>query len=349
MVGDARGRRRSSEAGRRRPTIVDIAREAGVSPATVSRVLSGGAGVTRDKSEAVRSTAERLGYRPNLVAQGLVRGRSRSVGVLTPDVGSPFYGMLLAAIERTVVDAGYQALFASGGWEPQRQRAALEQLAQRQVDGLMLTGVMLPDEELRLLAKDQPTVLLLRHVPAFPGTCLTVDNRTAARIATEHLIELGHRRIAHVTGDRSQHDTAERLAGYRDALRRHGLPEDPALVAAGDFQEASGMAAMQSLLDGGVEFTAVFAANDQLADGVRLALHRAGLQVPGQVSLVGFDDHPRSSYVIPPLTTVRQPVEVLGASAGRHLVEMVEGGPACSEVHSPTLVVRESTAPPPAR
>jgi LacI family transcriptional regulator len=330
----------------RAPTIVDIARLAGVSPATVSRVLTGSVPVAADTAAEVRKAVAALGYRPNLSAQELVRGRSMAIGVLTQHPASPYYGELVRGIELGLEGTAYHAIAASGYWDAERERDALELLLARRVDGLLVLGGRLPDAALAAANEHTPLVAVGRGFRGHSDRRLRIDNRVGAAEATRHLLELGHRRIVHVAGDLGHTDSRERLRGYRDALAAAGVAEDPALVVGGVFETGAGEAAAHELLTAGIEFTAVFAASDQLAAGVQLGLHRHGLRVPDDVSLVGFDDAPSSEFATPPLTTVRQDVHEIGIAAAEGLLRLLAGEPAALPVYRTRLVVRETTATP---
>lgn len=331
-------------------TIYEIARRAGVSPSTVSRVLNGTAPVAAGKRDAVLAVVESLHYRPNLAAQGLARGHFRTIGVFTQDILSAFYGQVLKGIELGLSDTPYYPVFASNSsGQADEAGKRLELLLARRVDSIVIVGGEIPDEQIVEAARKVPVVAIGRYVGALAQRCLHVENTEGAQEATRHLIELGHRRIAHITGRRFHRDATERIEGYRRALVEAGLPLDARLVVEGDFVEPSGFAAIKQLLRKRVAFTAVFAANDQMAMGARLALHQRGLRVPQDVSLVGFDDQPSCAYSCPPLTTVRQPTIEMGRAAARAIVQHLEGGPLTLPNFSTELVVRQSTAPPKGR
>jgi len=325
-------------------TLSHVAREAGVSPSTVSRVINGTARVAPEKERAVYEAIRRLGYQPNLIAQGLAKGKSMSVGVITQDVASPYYGEVIKGVEEGLSGSPYYPVFASGHWRPDAEREAFKVLNGRKIDGLIVMGGLLPDAELRALAGGLPTVVLGRTVPGLEPDCLTVDHVQGAYEATRHLIDLGHRRIAHIAGPLYQQDARDRLEGYRRALAEANLNFDPRLVVEGDYHEPSGLMAVEALLARGALFTAIFSSNDQMAYGARLALYRRGIQVPGEVSLVGFDDLPSSSYTTPPLTTVAQPSLEFGREAARAILRKLEGRPYAFAPLANRLVVRESTA-----
>lgn len=324
-------------------TLAEVARAAGVSASTVSRILNGTANVSAEKREAVQRTLTRLNYRPNVLARGLASGRTMSVGVLTQDISSPFYGDTLRGLEQGLAGSGYHPLVISGHWRAQEEMEAIDFLVSRRVDGVVVLGGVAPDGKLREVAAHLPLAALGRRVPGLDGQCLYLDNHSGARAATRHLLELGHRAVAHIAGAPSHRDAQDRLGGYRAALEEAGLPFDPGLVLEGDFLEQSGFLAATRLIEGRRNFTAIFAANDQMAYGARLALYRRGLRVPEDVSLVGFDDLPSSVYTTPPLTTVRQPTYEMGVEAAAWVLRALRGQPAPLPPLGVNLILREST------
>lgn len=325
-------------------TILDIAREAGVSPSTVSRVLNGTVPVTEDKREAVLAVARKLHYQPNTVAQGLVRGRTQAIGILTQSIASPFYGEILLGIEQGLARSGYQPIIASGNWRTDDEIAALDVLSARRVDGLIVFAGVLSDDHLYEVASNMPLIVIGRSVAGIEHQCLSLDNFGAAEEATQLLISLGHRRIVHIAGPNTHQDAAERCAGYRQALTALGLPIDEQLIIQGDYTEQSGLMATQALLSRGVLFTALFAANDQMAAGARLALYRHNLRVPDDISLIGFDDQPASAYCIPPLTTVRQPTHSIGHAAAQAVLQLLDKQVLQLPNLTTELIIRESTS-----
>jgi LacI family transcriptional regulator len=326
-------------------TIHDIAREAGVSPSTVSRVLNGTVPVAEAKRAAVLAVIEKRKYRPNVVARGLARGTTGAIGVLTQAISSQFYGEILYGIEQGLRGSAYHAVFASANWQRDEELAALELLAERRVDAMVVLGGLVPDDQLRRVAAEIPLVAVGRTVAGLEPYCLRIDDELGAYRATRYLIELGHRRIVHITGAMFHQDARDRRAGYCRALDESGLPIDPELIIEGDYTERSGLLAAQALLSRGTLFTAIFAANDQAAYGARLALFRRGIRVPDDISLVGFDDLEGSAYTIPPLTTIHQPTTDMGLAAARAVLSLLEGQPIALPTHAVDLVIRESAAP----
>lgn len=327
------------------PTILDIAREAGVSPSTVSRVLNGNTPVADDKRDAVNAAVKKLRYRPNASAQGLVWGRTRAVGVLTQSIASPFYGDILHGIEEGLAGSDYHAVFTSGNWHTDAELAALNLLAGRRVDALIMLAGVTPDAQMRQMAAELPLVVIGRSVPGMERQCLRIDDMGAAEEAARYLIELGHRSIVHIAGPELHQDARDRREGYERALASAGLSASPEMIIPGDYTELSGLVAVETLLARGTPFSAIFAANDQMAYGARLAFYRRGMRVPEDVSLVGFDDLLGSAYTTPPLTTVRQPAFELGCAAGQAIRHLLEGRTFAMPTLSTELVIRESAAP----
>ena len=328
------------------PTLQMVAAAAGVSPSTVSRLLNGTARVSPGKRAAIEAAISDLGFVANPVASGLAGGRTRCIGVITQALSSPFYGNGLLGIEDVLIAANLTPLFVSGHWRSEDERRCIASLQSRRVDGLIILTPSLPDEELLALAERIPLVVTGRHLQGSGVCSLNFDNQLGARLATEHLIGLGHQRIAFIKGTASHPDAVERLRGYRAALKAHGLPYDPELCIQGSFIESGGEEAVSTLLDKGIGFTAVLAANDQMAYGAALALYRRGLRIPRDVSLVGFDDLLGSGFTLPPLTTVRHSILEIGRLAAGAVIRMIQGEPFSNEVPAPQLIVRDSCSKP---
>lgn len=323
-------------------TIQDIAEQAKVSISTVSRVLNGTAPVADATRERILHIIAEKGYMPNLFAQGLAGGQSKTIGVLTQLIGSPFFDVILRGILKGIDGTGYSPLFADGGWDAEKDELALNMFIQRQVDGLILLDGHTPENELREVARQIPMIIVGRVVPGLESQCLPFDDFEAARKATQYLIECGHRRIAHIMGMEYHHDAIERRDGYLAALKEAGIVPNHDLIIEGDFTEPSGVMAVEMLLMRGNVFSAIFAANDQMAYGARLALYRRGMRVPEDVSIVGFDDQGPSAYMIPPLSSIRRTPLEIGEAVGQALVQMMQGKPIqLPEFHS-TLMTRES-------
>jgi LacI family transcriptional regulator len=337
---------RSGQRGTGPVTLMEVAALAGVSASTVSRILNGTAVVSEEKAQAVQQAIARLGFVPNPVARGLAGGRTLSIGVVTQAIDSPFYGVAMRGIEEELAAAGYSPLFVSGHWNADEEARCIDTLRARRVDGIIVLTGRLSDSALRACARQLPVVVTGRTLKAPSLFSLDFDNFEGGRLATHHLMVLGHRRIAFIAGDPEHPDSVERQRGYRAALEAAGIPYDLGLVVPGKYYELSGLEALERLVQSRQSFTAIFAANDQMAFGAALALHRRGLRVPQDVSLVGFDDLPASSYSIPPLSTVHQPVYELGRLAASAMLDLLRGTRPSAVMPAPRFIPRESSRPP---
>ena len=324
-------------------TIGLVAKEAGVSPSTVSRILNGTAVVSEDKKKAVEDAIAKLGFIPNPVARGLAGGRTYSVGVVTQAIDSPFYGASLRGIEDELDPLGYSSLFVSGHWQAASEANCMDVLRARRVDGIIVLTGRLSDKVLSDYAKHLPVVVTGRNQRSSGLRSLYFDNFEGGRLATAHLIDLGHKDIAVISGDLNHPDARERLDGYKAALAAAGIEFNADLVIPGEYTELSGLHAVDRLLHQRVQFSAIFAANDQMAFGAALGLHRHGLRVPDDVSLIGFDDLPASLYSIPPLSTIHQPAYELGRLAAKSMLQLLNGVEPTAEVPAPRLIVRQSS------
>ena len=342
----ARGGARAAAREASKVTLEMVAAAAGVSPSTVSRILNGTAVVSDEKRLAVDTAIASLGFVPNPVARGLAGGRTLSIGVVTQSIDSPFYGVALRGIEDELARAGYSPLFVSGHWNAAEEARCIDVLRSRRVDGIIVLTGRLSDQALRTQAKALPIVVTGRSLKA-PGLyALNFENFEGGRLATHHLLALGHRRIAFIAGDPQHPDASERQRGYRAALEAAGVTFDPELVVPGQYHEESGLLAVERLLDRRVPFTAIFAANDQMAFGAALGLYRRSLRVPDDVSLVGFDDLAGAVYSIPPLSTVQQPVYEIGRIAATSMLQLLAGERPQATLPAPRFIARESSSAP---
>lgn len=332
------------------PTLEEIAKLAGVSRSTVSRVINDQPNVRQQVRERVWQIVRETGYQPHAAARSLVTRRTRIVGVLIPEAVTtlftdPFFLHLLRGITQTCNSQRYQLILSLFN-DPAGPEAVYRRVVRSgHLDGVVVASAREDDPLIARLGNDRvPFVLVGRHT----DDCVSyvdIDNIAAARMAVEHLIRLGHRRIGAITGPLNMTSGTDRLKGYRQALEAHRLPLEDALVVEGDFSEASGSAAAHRLL--ALSVSAIFAASDSMAVGALKAVREAGLQVPHDVALVGFDDLPLASAVQPPLTTVRQPIERLGSMAADLLLNLLENPPdgqaPAHHIVLPTkLIVRDS-------
>jgi len=331
-----------------RPTIYDVARLAGVSTATVSRALNGTGQIAPATRAAIDAAVEQLGYQTNTVARSLVTKSTETIALLLPDITNPFYAALVSGIQQRALETGHTMLLCTTEGDPEREEQYLTLLRAKQVDGVLVDGLVLPPERIaRFVREGLPIVCLDRDVDSAAVPLVQVDNRLGARMATEHLLSLGHTRIAHVQGAPDLGISVERVQGYQEALADAGISFDPQLLAIGSFTEEGGYEAARSLLET-PGFTAVFAANDLSAIGVINAIVESGRRVPTDVSIVGFDDLRLSRFTTPPLTTIHQPAREIAELATQLLLELASGREVRQLRHllEPSLVVRSSTAAP---
>jgi LacI family transcriptional regulator len=315
-------------------TIREVAQASGVSVSTVSRVFNGYDDVSAATRERVLASAQKLDYAPSVAARTLVKQRSQLVGVVLftgeehPDIHHPFFQEVLVGLKRGIGARGYDLLLfateqpgSTGG----RTHSYVRRARQHRVDGIVLMGVDRNDPEVqKLVDSPLPVIGVDLDVAGDQTTFVASDNIGGARLAVRHLHSLGHTRIAHIAGPLQTKPGADRLLGYRAELRALGLEADPAYEVEGDFYTASGETATRSLLELSKPPTAVFAASDLMAVGAIRALLAAGLRVPEDVAVVGFDDVRLAELVVPPLTTVRQDMIGIGIAAARALADQIE-------------------------
>jgi DNA-binding LacI/PurR family transcriptional regulator len=329
----------------RPPTIIDVARRAGVSKSLVSRVLRGSARVSPSRSEAVQSAMVELGYRPNAVARSLVQRRSFTVGVVVADLHNLFFAEILDGIGSVAGACGYQPLITTGQREPESETAALEKLLQLRTDGLILAGAVVPAEVVRAATRSAAVVLVSSGLRVSGVDTVGTDDVRGAGLAVEHLVGLGHRRIALIDGGAGA-GAAERRRGYKLAMRQLGLDAE-VRVAPGDFTEEGGYRGARRLLERGPRPSAMCCGNDLAAVGALNALEETGLQVPGDVSLVGYDNTTLAALRHVSLTTVHQPRREMGQQAMTLLLRRIQRPTARARrlLLEPSLVVRGTTTP----
>jgi LacI family transcriptional regulator len=335
----------------KRVTIQDVARAAKVHASTVSRALSAQSRqlVTPAVAERVRAVAGRLGYVPDPVAAGLRTRRTATVGVLIPDLANPVFPPILRGIESALGEAGYTAIIANTDNDPDRACQALERLAARRVDGMILATVTRDDQLVeRCRALGLPVVLVNRGADAIGVSAVINDDARGIALAVEHLVGLGHRRIGHLAGPGAFSTGATRRASFVAAMHAHHLDAADAIAEAAAYSIEAGQAAAATLLDRRPGLTAIVAANDLLALGCYDALARRDLACPADVSVTGFNDMPFADRFAPPLTTVRIAHRALGTGAAELLLAEI-GHPRLRRTQvclQPDMVVRGSTAPP---
>ncbi|OPX37948.1 MAG: hypothetical protein B1H11_05165 [Desulfobacteraceae bacterium 4484_190.1] len=327
-------------------TLESIAQAAGVSKATVSLALNGKPGVSPRTRQRILAIARELNYQPNAFAKGLALQRTQTIGVIVPDIGSPFYAELVRGVEAAASQANYYLILYTTAGKPSREEMYFRLLGEQRVDGII---VLTPrgDEALirHIQAKGFPLVVVDRDIQSADDVVeVIVDNFHGALAAAQHLIGLGYRRIGFINGIPELQASQDRRRGYQVALQEHGIDSRPEWVVEGEFTDAGGYRAMKKLLAADPPIEAVFAASDTMALGAIRAIREQGLRVPQDVAIVGFDDVPLAAQVDPPLTTVRQPISAMGRTACRLLVQLMQGEPVLQRkvVLYTQLVVRQS-------
>ncbi len=329
-------------------SIKDIARAAQVSYSTVSRALNDSPLVKAETKERIRQVAAEMGYLPSAVARSLVMRRTQTIGVVVSTITDLFFAEVIHAIEETALRCRYNVILTNSGGDPQRELAAIRALCERRVDGMILVSGCSRRKDLCAEHKlDIPMVIINNVHQEHLGYSIEVDNIGGGRQATLHLLELGHRRIAHIAGPSREWDSVERQQGYEQALQAYGLEPDPMLITRGNSRPRGGIEAMERLLALPVRPTAIFCYNDATAIGAMRAAYAAGLRIPQDLSVVGFDDIDLAPYLEPPLTTVAQPKREMGARAVEMVLALLSGDQQVEDCVLPSrLVIRGSTMPP---
>ena len=343
-------------------TIVQIAKECGVSVATVSRVLNGTAPVSEEKRRRIQETMARHRYSPNALARGLVNRQSMTLGVLIPDITNPYFSSMFTEFEAAAQAAGYSLLLCNtafsanrAGERTKRETDYFRTMVDKRVDGVLIVGgqadLNAPSESyraaLRELADTLPVVVLGNPIPGINCRFLQRERGRGVFASVSYLSYLGHKRIAFVGGEDGVDITLERLAAYRQALAVLGLPEDEELVALSDYYAPDGFAAANRLLSRGTDFTAILAMNDNVAVGVYRALADAGLEIPRDVSVISCDQFFTAEYMVPRLTSVDQHNALFGQFVIKALLSAMEGGRENVLLrYDPELIIRESCMPP---
>jgi LacI family transcriptional regulator len=294
-------------------TIHDVAHDAGVSPTTVSRYLNNRIELPAPTAARIDAAIAKLDYRPNLLAKRLSTGKSEAVGLVTPEIGNPFFAELAAAVEDEAERHGYAVFMSSTRGDVSREIASLERLRDRHVDGLILMTNQPDDGRLAGLIRDNGNVVLMdEDISGVEAPRIFVENERGAYLATRYLIGLGHRAIAMIGGPEGLFTVKERRRGFERAMEESGCPIRPEQVRLGAYTREFGRTAARAILTAPEPPTAILACSDYLAMGVMQEIREHGLHVPGDMSLVGFDDMPFAELIDPALTTIRQPIAAMG-------------------------------------
>ena len=325
-------------------SIKDIAKAAGVSHSTVSRALSDSPLVKEETKRRIQRLAREMGYSPSAIARSLATKRTYTIGLVVTTIADPFVADIVRGVEEVALDKGYSVLLSNSNADPQREMAVVKTFHERRVDGVIVTASRVGDLYLPLLEEIGAPIVLINNLRDGKYVySVATDNVHGAELATRYLIELGHRRIGYIACPNKERSNRDRLEGYRRALREANIAFQPALVARGDGKVEGGREGMRQLLFLSPPPTAVFCYNDLTAIGAMMAVKGAGLRVPDDVSLVGFDDIAMASYVDPPLTTVRQRKYEMGRLAMEMLLNILSGEEATkSIVLQGELIVRKS-------
>jgi LacI family transcriptional regulator len=329
--------------------IYEVAELAGVSLATVSRVINPGAKVAEKTRQKVLAAMKELGYQPNSIAQSLATRSSNSVGVLVSELHGPFYGAMLSAIEETLRRAGKFVLVAAGHSKEEQEREGIRFLVSRNCDALIVHVEALPDKFLvEHNEKSTPLVVVNRKVRGLADRCFSLNNDQGGYLAALSLLRLGHRSIAYISGPLDFVDARQRLEGHKRALAEAGVTFDPRLLHEGNYHENGGSDGLTRFFEQRLAFSAVICANDDMAAGAMAAAHDRGLRLPDELSIVGFDDSPISRYVYPKLSTVHYPITDMSHMAARWVLKNVyqQDITQVQQLFEPTLMARDSVARP---
>ncbi|MGF1696822.1 substrate-binding domain-containing protein [Vibrio kyushuensis] len=326
-------------------TIKDVAKEAGVSIATVSRVINKSPKASKKSVESVSAAMKKLGYRPNAAAKALVSQSTNTVGVLVGDVSDPFFGTLVKAVDTEAHKDNKHILIGNGYHNADDERRAIELLINNRCDALVVHSKALSDQELIDYANEvNGFVIINRHIPELATQCISLDNEKGAYLATEYLIRHGHTKIACIASSHNIEDADQRVKGYLAALRDHDISLPTSYIEHGDPNSDGGETAMTNLLTKSLDISAVVAYNDYMAAGALSIAMENGIQVPEKMSIIGFDDGLIARYTHPSLTTVRYPIQMMAEKATRLALSLAKKEPVENEpmVFSPTLVRRDS-------
>ena len=327
-------------------TIREVAESAGVSYATVSHVINNTRLVSPETRERVLEAMVKLNYRPNALARSLRQGKTNTIGLVLPDSANPFFAEISRSIEDEAFKKGYSVVLCNTESDTTRELFYVDLLSKKQVDGIVFVAAGDQADSLDfLLGRNLPVVMIDRNIPDVEVDAVLTDHQLGGWLATHHLIELGHTRIACIAGPSSITPGAERLIGYRKALEEAGIPFDENLILRGDYHARSGMEVTQFILQMDPRPTAIFALNDLMALGALRAAAEAGYSVPSDLAIVGYDDLEISRFTNPPLTTIAQPKKEIGAQAVHLLVDRMahKSNTTNRLVLEPELIIRRST------
>ncbi|CPR18114.1 HTH-type transcriptional regulator GalR [Brenneria goodwinii] len=330
-------------------TIKDVARLSGVSVATVSRVINDSPKASDASRKAVHKAMAELQYHPNANARALAHQSAETLGLVVADVSDPFFGTMVKSVEQIAQATGNFLLIGNGYHNAEQERKAIEQLIRHRCAGLVVHAKMVADQELATLMSHIPDMVLInRTLPGYESRCVALDDRYGAWLSTRYLIQEGHRKIGFLCSNHQISDSFDRLQGYIDALNEHNLKVDERLIARAAPDEVGGESAMTELLSHGGNMTAVVCYNDSMAAGALSVLSDNSINVPQDMSIVGFDDVLIARYLRPRLTTVHYPIAAMATQAAELAIALHKGKPLkeTTNMFCPTLVRRHSVSPP---
>jgi len=328
-------------------TIYQVSDLAKVSLATVSRVINGNAKVSDKTRAKVLAAMKELGYRPNTIAQSLASNRSNCIGLLVSEINGPFFGQMMSGVETEIRAAGKQLLITTGHSDEEKEKEGIEFLISRNCDAIILHVESVSDEYLVKLSKGKtPIFLVSRKVNELSLNCISLDNELGGYLATKSLIDMGHQYIAYIAGPLYKPDSAARLAGHKRALQEHHIFFNEELLVEEEFKEAGGMRGLNHFLHAGAEFTALVCANDEMASGAMTFARENNIQMPNELSVVGFDNVVFAPHLYPKLTTIDNPVHQMGKMAAKLVLKNVykQTDLEIQHLFKPSLIIRDSVS-----
>ncbi len=326
-------------------TIYEVSELAKVSLATVSRVMNGNARVSEKTRDKVLAAMKELGYRPNTIAQSLASNRSNCIGLLVSEIHGPFFGQMMSGVETEIRAAGKHVIITTGHSEEDKEKDGIEFLISRNCDAIILHVEAVSDDYLIELNKGKtPIFLVSRHVDELKEKCISLDNEMGGFIATESLIKMGHKDIAYVAGPLYKADASARLEGHKRALQEYDLPINDNLIHEAEFKEEGGIEGLRHFIKTEQQFSALVCANDEMASGAMTYARELNLQMPLDLSVVGFDNVVFAPHLYPKLTTVNNPVHEMGKMAAKLVLKQVyqQKDLDIQTLFEPNLIMRDS-------
>lgn len=326
-------------------TIYEVSKLAGVSLATVSRVTNKSTRVSDRTKKKVEDAMAELGYRPNSIAQSLASSRTNSVGIMVSELHGPFFGQMMAGIEQELREAGKHVIITTGHSEEDKEKEGIEFLLSRNCDALIVHIEALSDEYLKKLNEgDTPIFFMSRSIDGLQDNCISLNNELGGYLATQAIIEQGHKQIAYIAGPQFKPDSQDRLLGHKRALKENDIEFNQNLYFEGDFKETGGRDGIKSLLNSKTIFTALICANDEMASGAMTYAREHGINLPEELSIIGFDNIIFSRHIHPKLTTIDNPVFEMGQMAAKLVLKKVyqQNKAPIKHFFEPTLISRDS-------